>query len=93
MSKTVGIKEYFKFVENVSTLLDKTLLKDVQDIEYGQWEVPFEAILLFLIELPKEEISLDYELVKALAYEADIIEFGVLDMDTWDKFEKWALSE
>lgn len=85
----VGMQEFLHFVESVAELLDEKTVQDARDIEFGQWELPFEAILLSLQKLSPGEVKIDFELVERLAQEADIIECGVLDVDTWSRFLIW----
>lgn len=84
-----GIQEYFVFLESVSAYLDPLLIEKAKYIEYGEWEMAYEAILLGLIEQNRDEISFDIDLAKGLADEADIISQGVMDINTWDKFLAW----
>ena len=90
--KHIGVREYLKFLKSVSSYLDQSLVSKAKHIEHGQWELSFEAVLLGLMETAVEDIELDYELVYALAQEANIIDEGVLDLDTWERFQLW-LSE
>lgn len=85
----VDIHDYFNFVETVAKYLDGNLARNARDVEYGEWEFPFEAILIALLKLPPYEVDMDYVLVEKLAAEADIIEGGVLDIDTWNQFLSW----
>lgn len=90
MSALTGLNEYRIFVESVAKHLEADILQQAKDVEYGQWELPFEAVLLELMKCSKHNICFDNDLVNRLAIEADIIECGVLDMDTWQKFCSWA---
>ncbi len=85
----IGLKEYFVFLEGVALFLDERLIDDAREVEYGQWELPYEAVLLALVKLPFNEVQFDLELAKKLAIEADIIECGILSMDTWQQVQRW----
>lgn len=89
MNDRVDIHDYFNFVETVAKYLDENLARNARDVEYGEWELPFEAILIALLKLSPYEVDMDYVLVEKLAIEADIIEGGVLDIDTWNQFLSW----
>lgn len=89
IAKSVGLNEYRVFLDNVSTYLDNDFVGQAKDVELGQWELSFEAVLLELMKEPKCKAKFDTGLVEKLAIEADIIECGVLDMDTWQRFCKW----
>lgn len=84
--------EYFSFVESMEPYLDKVLIQDARDVEYGQWELPFEALLLELMKLSGHKVSVDLALIEELAKQADIFECGVLDVDTWERFLDWSQS-
>nr|WP_319250227.1 hypothetical protein [uncultured Celeribacter sp.] len=88
--KVVGPQEYLEFVESVSDHLDAKLYSDARDIEYGQWEIPFEAVLLALLKEDFALVEFDHALVFNLAKEAKILDEGVLDPDTWKKFRDWS---
>jgi len=86
----VGIADYFQFVDKVAPFLDAELINDAHEIEYGQWELPFEALLLEIMKLSNAQIDIDLNLVVKLAHEADIVESSVLDINTWEQFKKWS---
>ena len=88
--KDVGIKEYFGFIENVAPFLDEKLYLDAKEVDYGQWELPFETVLLALMKKSFDEVIIDMDLTRELAHEADIIESGVIDPNTWKRFKKWS---
>ncbi len=89
MAKSIGLSEYFVFVDEIAEHLRPDFLRCVEDIEYGEWETSFEAILLELMKLPSQNVSLDLSMVESLAAEAGIVDDGVLDPNTWQKFRVW----
>jgi len=90
MKKTFGLKEYLYFYESVKEYLSNDLKISAGNIDYGQWETSFEAIILAIVKLPRDNFVLDIELVEGLAYEADLLEGGVLDVNTWEQFLDWS---
>lgn len=92
IEKHIGQNEYFSFVESVSQYFTDTFLADVRDVEFGQWEMPFEAMLLELIKRDKQNTVVDFKLIQDLAIESGIVQEGVLDPDTWKIFCEWAES-
>jgi len=87
----IGIQEYFTFLESVSPSLNPSFVKRAKKVEYGQWELPFEATLLELVEIPRSKVRFDKNLVTALAQESNLTTSGVLDTETWGKFLRWEL--
>ena len=85
----MNISDYFKFIDQVEPFIETKLIKDARTIEYGQWEVPFEGLLLELIKLPSSDININFQLVKNLADDAGIIKSSILTLDTWENFENW----
>ena len=85
----VGLHEYFSFVDSVANELNSDFLSKVRDINLGQWETSFEALLLKLIDENKPNTQVDFAAAKELAVAAGIIEEGVLDLDVWKKFCSW----
>ena len=90
MGYALGPSEYFAFVEGVEKYLESDFVRQVKDVDFGQWELPFEAILIELMKLRKDQTAINDALVRYLAVEAGIVEAGVLDADTWQKFCHWA---
>lgn len=84
----IGLKQYLSFVDQLAPHLDQVLISDAKEIDYGQWELPFEALLLAILRQTKHTIVFDFVLAKQLATKADIIDSGVLDIDTWERFER-----
>ncbi|WP_454700791.1 hypothetical protein [Agrobacterium burrii] len=44
----VGPSEYLGFLSQVSQFIDPQIARDAADFDYGQWELPFEAVLIEL---------------------------------------------
>lgn len=90
MTKRSGQVEYFDFLESVSKYLATSFFERAREVELGQWELPFEAVLIELMKLSNDKTHVDLEQARNLAAEADIIDSGVIDVDTWLKFCIWA---
>lgn len=90
-----GIDKYHQFLDAVLPLLDPELIAKAQDVEYGQWEMPFETLLHGLTGLERGKVKLnqDFDFIRQLAEDADIVPEGVLDENTWPDFEAWYFSE
>jgi len=88
--KKTGLKDYLLFVDQVEIYLEKKAISDAREIEHGQWELPFEALLLELMKLPYHTVQINFGLVETLANEADLIESSVLDVNTWERFNNWS---
>lgn len=85
----VGPSEYLGFLSQVSQFIDPQIARDATDFDFGQWELPFESVLIELTGMPRNEVELDFNTVELLAKEADITEEGVIDPETWRKFLDW----
>ena len=81
-----GLSEYFYFVDSVAKELDCNFLAEARNIDFGQWETSFEAVLLKLIDQEKRYTTVDFISAKELAIAAGIVEEGVLDPKVWSKF-------
>lgn len=90
MIKQTGLYEYLDFIDSVSQYLPPSFITQARAVELGQWELPFEATLIELIKLPNDRTHVDLDLIRSLAGEADIIDSGVIDVETWQKFCIWA---
>jgi hypothetical protein len=90
MIKQSGQFEYFDFLDSVSQYLEPSFFDRAREVELGQWELPFEAVLIELTKLPNDRTRIDFEQARKLATEADIIDSGVIDVDTWQSFCIWA---
>lgn len=82
----VGPKEYRLFLSQVVPMLDADFVLDAGTFEHGQWDLPFEAVLLKLLEEPSKAVSVDMFLAERLAKQAGLVEEGVLSPDTWKMF-------
>ncbi|WP_285278022.1 hypothetical protein [Agrobacterium sp. SUL3] len=87
--KHIGPSEYLGFLSQVSQFIDPQIVRDAADFDYGQWELPFEAVLIELMRMPRNEIEIDFNAVELLAKEADITEEGVINPESWRKFLDW----
>lgn len=85
----IGLSEYFYFVDSVAKELDCNFLAEARNIDFGQWETSFEAVLLKLIDQEKRYTTVDFISAKELAIAAGIVEEGVLDPKVWSKFCSW----
>lgn len=88
-SKCAGPADYREFLAKVSPFLDPHTARDAAVFDYGQWELPFEAVLIALMEKPRSQVSFDFNRAAMLAEAANIVIEGVLDPATWQKFVSW----
>lgn len=85
----LGPEEYLGFLGQVAARLDTDFVLEAEKFEFGQWERPFEAMLLRLMEGPPSNECINMDLVEKLAKQAGVMEEGVLDPDTWPRFAHW----
>ena len=85
----LGYKGYIDFLSNFKRHLDPSTFDELGNVEYGQWEICFEALLHQLMKLNRMAISLDISTVTQLAKEAEVLSEGILDPDTWKQFNEW----
>lgn len=84
-----GPADYLIFLGQVAALLDSDFLREAETFDYGQWELPFEAVLLKLMEESPKNEGIDIGLAKKLAKYAGLLDEGVLTPDTWQRFIYW----
>jgi len=84
-----GSADYLIFLGQVAALLDSDFLREAETFDYGQWELPFEAVLLKLMEGSPKNEGIDIGLAKKLAKYAGLLDEGVLTPDTWQRFIYW----
>ncbi len=64
-------------------------VRDAAIFDYGQWELPFEAVLVAVMEKPRNQVKFDFNRAAVLAEAANIVIERVLDPATWQKFLSW----
>jgi len=52
-----GPADYLIFLDQVAALLDSDFLREAETFDYGQWELPFEAVLLKRKHSPRTAVS------------------------------------
>ena len=88
--RTIGQKEFLKLLDQIEVDNKISLPVSLRGIEYGQWEVPFEAFLIQLMKNKKSNIEIDFEKFDELAKESGLKDDGgVLDPKTWRYFCAW----
>lgn len=88
-SKWAGPAAYTEFLAEVCPFLDPHTVRDAAVFDYGQWELPFEAVLIAVMEKPRNQVRFDFNRAAGLAEAANIVIEGVLDPATWQKFLSW----
>jgi hypothetical protein len=78
-------KSFLRWYRCIDAHFDAAFSREVRDVQFGQWETAFEAVLLRLLEMP-QRVSLDLDFTRWLARGAEIMEQGVLAPDTWQRF-------
>ncbi|MFN7089996.1 MAG: hypothetical protein ACK4P4_05550 [Allorhizobium sp.] len=84
-----GPADYLIFLGQVAASLDSDFLREAEAFDYGQWELPFEAVLLKLMEGSPRNDGIDIGLAEKLAKDAGLLDEGVLAPDTWQRFTYW----
>ncbi len=93
MTKTtknaLGQSEYLALLEAVTARCPLPDEVSLRYVEYGQWEMNFEALLISLMRVDQRGLQFRLSDFEVLAKEAGLTEEGVLDPDTWRKFVAW----
>ncbi len=91
MTSPPGTQEFLDFAEPIlASINDPAFSAQIRDIEHGQWEPAFEALLLRMMELDPARVPFDPEVAGRLADESGLTDQGVLDPDTWARFLRWS---
>ncbi|TKV73135.1 hypothetical protein [Rhizobium sp. AU243] len=88
-SKCAEQAAYTELLAEVSPFLDPHTVRDAAIFDYGQWELPFEAVLIAIMDKPRNQVRFDFTRAAVLAEAANIVIEGVLDPATWQKFVSW----
>ncbi len=85
----MSLQRFGKLIESVSEKIDPVTLRRAKTVQHGIWELAFERVLLDLVERNAELDSWEIQLITDLALDAEIVEEGVLDPDSWKIFSNW----
>ncbi|NRF18487.1 hypothetical protein [Agrobacterium pusense] len=70
-SKCAGPAAYTEFLAQVSPFLDPHTVRDAAVFDYGQWDLPFEAVLIAVMEKPRNQVRFDFNRAARLAEAAN----------------------
>lgn len=87
--KVSPLDSYYKFLRSVSGEVSPGFFKKAEEVVLGQWETPFEALLLELMKNNASRKNICITNANYLAEQSGIIPDGVLDPNTWGKFWNW----